>query len=325
MTPDYELVKIKNANMATLPLSSSTLTRPEDSTPTTITPIVSRNQLTTGLSFQNAQSHAHSSPMTITESNDDPQQTATNSTNSNWKAFWKERFPIIANACGICGLLLALVFGVSQWVGQNRGNAIAKESELVTLALSCSEEPIKYTSICRQFLAKYPDGPAISGRGNVSAANFLHHNLSEAQSTRKVLEYTAAFLANMEWFLHDHDSYFQSALEGRVTDDIGDIIQTEKVILGHMASLKTLMARQHAESFNRNLTTTSYITLPVVILVTALLVSWVVSALGTEFMLFYSLGLYICFINPVVGWILLGVEYVMKLLSYVSHNLLLGR
>lgn len=55
-------------------------------------------------------------------------------------SFWHKAFPRIANACGVIGLLLAVIFGVTQWLAQDRSIAIAKESELVTLALSCSDK-----------------------------------------------------------------------------------------------------------------------------------------------------------------------------------------
>ncbi|KAI1109216.1 hypothetical protein F5Y14DRAFT_41669 [Nemania sp. NC0429] len=55
-------------------------------------------------------------------------------------SFWRDVFPRIASTCGILGLLLATILGVSQWLAQNQSIAISKESELITLALSCSDE-----------------------------------------------------------------------------------------------------------------------------------------------------------------------------------------
>lgn len=54
--------------------------------------------------------------------------------------FWRDIFPRMANVCGLLGLLLAVIFGVTQWLAQDESIAIAKESELITLALSCSDE-----------------------------------------------------------------------------------------------------------------------------------------------------------------------------------------
>jgi hypothetical protein len=54
--------------------------------------------------------------------------------------FWSVTVPRIGNACGVLGLLLAVILGVSQWLAQDKSNAIAKESELVTLALSCVDK-----------------------------------------------------------------------------------------------------------------------------------------------------------------------------------------
>ncbi|KAI3335206.1 hypothetical protein F4824DRAFT_489692 [Ustulina deusta] len=93
---------------------------------------------------------------------DNAAQPAGNSDSSIRKTFWRDTFPKVINICGILGLLFALIFGITQWVAQDKSIAIAKESELVTLALSCSDEKIKYTSICQQFLDKYPNGPVIS-------------------------------------------------------------------------------------------------------------------------------------------------------------------
>ncbi|KAI1737964.1 hypothetical protein F4680DRAFT_195196 [Xylaria scruposa] len=58
----------------------------------------------------------------------------------NQKPFWRNASSRIANACGILGLLLAITFGATQWVAQDKSIAVARESELVTLALSCSDE-----------------------------------------------------------------------------------------------------------------------------------------------------------------------------------------
>ncbi len=71
---------------------------------------------------------------------DNAAQPAGNSDSSIRKTFWRDTFPKVINICGILGLLFALIFGITQWVAQDKSIAIAKESELVTLALSCSDE-----------------------------------------------------------------------------------------------------------------------------------------------------------------------------------------
>ncbi|KAI0098565.1 hypothetical protein GGR51DRAFT_430758 [Nemania sp. FL0031] len=85
----------------------------------------------------------------------------------NERESWTVKFGRVASICGILGFFLAVTFGAAQWVGQDRGNKIAKESELISLAFSCGDEKFNQTSICQQFLAKYPNGPQISPRGNI--------------------------------------------------------------------------------------------------------------------------------------------------------------
>ncbi|KAI1123355.1 hypothetical protein F5Y10DRAFT_286247 [Nemania abortiva] len=96
-----------------------------------------------------------------------PQQNAVDTSPAENKILRSAIFRGVASICGILGLLLAVIFGITQWLGQDKSNAIAKESELITLAFSCSDEKLNQTSICRQFLAKYPNGPPISPRGNI--------------------------------------------------------------------------------------------------------------------------------------------------------------
>jgi hypothetical protein len=67
-------------------------------------------------------------------------QNAVDTTLPNQPRFWSITFPRIANFCGVLGLFLAVIFGATQWAGQDKSNAIAKESELVSLAISCSDE-----------------------------------------------------------------------------------------------------------------------------------------------------------------------------------------
>ncbi|KAI0542278.1 hypothetical protein GGR58DRAFT_302554 [Xylaria digitata] len=58
----------------------------------------------------------------------------------NQGLFWRQTLPRIATTCGVLGLVLAVAFGVAQWLAQDKSIAIARESELVSLALSCSDE-----------------------------------------------------------------------------------------------------------------------------------------------------------------------------------------
>ncbi|KAI0543464.1 hypothetical protein F4679DRAFT_109971 [Xylaria curta] len=170
---------------------------------------------------------------------------------SDQKPFWRNASSRIANACGILGLLLAITFGVTQWVAQDKSIAIARESELVTLALSCSDEEIKNTSICQQFLEKYPDGPEISRRETASA-DYSHHNGSRAETVRVTIEDVAVRLAMMDRFFQKQNDRFQSALKtsdpGLSLAQMEDIIRSERIFLQNIASSKTAMTHQRADS-----------------------------------------------------------------------------
>ncbi|KAJ2997168.1 hypothetical protein NUW58_g741 [Xylaria curta] len=161
---------------------------------------------------------------------------AANTVPLNQGRLWSETLSRIANTCAMLALLLTVVFGATQWVAQDKSITIAKESELVSLALS--------------FLEKYPGGPEISRRGDIHKGILTPEDDNEAELVRITLGHTAAHLAMMDQFLRNQSTRFQSALK---TSDlqlpllqIEDIIDTEKAFLQDMALLKAKLARQQA-------------------------------------------------------------------------------
>ncbi|KAI0436988.1 hypothetical protein F4803DRAFT_556471 [Xylaria telfairii] len=230
---------------------------------------------------------------------------------SNQNSFWDKAFPRIANTCGVIGLLLAVIFGVTQWLAQDKSFSIAKESELVTLALSCSDKEIKNTAICQQFLEKYPDGPSISRRKAVSA-DVLHHQGSEGEeSVRVALEDVAVHLAMMDRFLQKQNSRFQLALE------TGDLplspAQIEHIVGGDkflqdIAILKTTLAGQQADNASPTHATTNFTSLVPVVATIVFLVLGVVLILKTDTGLLLFLGLLICIVDPMIRWVVLQVQ-----------------
>ncbi|KAI1362379.1 hypothetical protein F5Y08DRAFT_312272 [Xylaria arbuscula] len=116
-------------------------------------------------------------------------------------------FRKIVKICSILGIILALILGVAQWIAQDKSTTIAKESELVTLALSCSDEEIKNTSICQHFLDKYPDGPVISRRGNFPLGDYETMHFMQGD-----LHQIAVQLALMDQFLQRQNNHFLLAL-----------------------------------------------------------------------------------------------------------------
>ncbi|KAI1145989.1 hypothetical protein F4825DRAFT_442004 [Nemania diffusa] len=236
---------------------------------------------------------------------------------NNQTRFWNVTFPRIANLCGIVGLILVLIFGVTQWLGQDKGNAIAKESELVTLAFSCSDENLNRTSICQQFLDRYPNGPTISPRENSYSG--------EALTVRIALENTAVHLAMLDWFLQEQDRRFLSALQ---TGDpqlslaqIEHIIEAEKDFLQSIISLQTTLPRQDVWETYSIPTTTSFIPLLRTVLVTALLGACAAFILKTEYGLFLLLGLYVCMIYPFLSQMQLRVGRLINGLSFLLLGL----
>ncbi|KAI0967092.1 hypothetical protein F4678DRAFT_447414 [Xylaria arbuscula] len=260
----------------------------------------------TGLSIpltQISQSQASSTPESRgrTEDNGNATQPAGNSNSSGRKSFWNHTSPKIINACSVLGILLALIFGISAWVAQDKGIAIAKESELVTLALSCSDEKIKDTSICQQFLDKYPDGPAISRRENISFGSPHHQDPKVAQSMHMDLQYTAVYLVMMNQFLQEQNSRFQSALEHsdprQSLTQMGDIDEAAKAFLQNMTSVKTALTAQRVRDVSYTLTTASplLVVYPAWVLEIAIcvLLAWVcLYFVGMEFILILGLFIY---------------------------------
>ncbi|KAI0857343.1 hypothetical protein F4860DRAFT_517926 [Xylaria cubensis] len=175
---------------------------------------------------------------------------------SNQNPFWRNVSSRIANTCGILGLLLAITFGATQWIAQDKSIAIARESELVTLALSCSDEEIRNTSICQQFLEKYPDGPKISRR-EIASADYSHHNNSRAETVRITIEGIAVRLAILDRFFQNQNSLFQSALKirdpGLSLAHMEDIIRSEIIFLQNIASSETALAHQRADNVDPSL------------------------------------------------------------------------
>ncbi|KAI0480007.1 hypothetical protein F4859DRAFT_456424 [Xylaria cf. heliscus] len=242
---------------------------------------------------------------------------------SNQNSFWRKAFPRVANTCGIIGFLLAVIFGVTQWLAQDKSIAIAKESELITLALSCSDKEIKNTSICQQFLQRYPDGPRIS-RGEAVSADVLRRQGSKGEEpVRVALEDIAVHLAMMDRFLQKQNSRFQLALEtGDVPlspAQIEDIVRGEKFFLQNIATLKATLAGQEADNASPSPTTTSFTSLVPVVVTIVFLVVGVISILKTDTGLVLFLGLLVCVVDPMMHWVLLQVQrvgdWVFKLLT----------
>ncbi|KAI0424264.1 hypothetical protein F5Y09DRAFT_324888 [Xylaria sp. FL1042] len=202
---------------------------------------------------QITQSQPSQAPISLTsgretEETDNATQPAGNTNLSGRELFWNHTFPKIINTCSVLGVLLALILGISQWVAQDKSITLAKESELVTLALSCSDEKIKYTSICQQFLEKYPDGPAISRRGNISVDSSYYQDHEVLRSAYMDLQYTAVHLAMMNRFLQEQNSLFQSALgnsgPSQSLAQMGDIDEAGKAFLHNMTLIKTAFTMQ---------------------------------------------------------------------------------
>ncbi|KAI0404207.1 hypothetical protein F4802DRAFT_259310 [Xylaria palmicola] len=254
------------------------------------------------------------------------QQNVPDAVPSKQKVSWSEALGRVANTCAVLGLLLALTLGVTQWVAQDRSIAIARESELVTLALSCGEEDIKHTAICQQFLDKYPNGPAISRRESTSEGVNYHLDPKQTEAVHVTLECTAVHLTWMNRFLQSQNSRFQSAfntnnprLSVTQADEISD---AGKVLLQDIASLKTTLDPRQAGktgSAASNPTTTHIVPLPrtvistlfpdnFIIISTVLLVSLIVILLGNELGLFLLLGFYVCMVDPTACWVLLQLE-----------------
>ncbi|KAI1297574.1 hypothetical protein F5Y03DRAFT_278227 [Xylaria venustula] len=237
--------------------------------PIEATPQLEELVLSTGLSIpltQISQSQATQAPSSPesggrAEDNDNATQPARSSNSSCRKPSWIHTGPKIVNVCSVLGILLALIFGVSAWVAQDKGIAIAKESELVTLALSCSDEKIRDTSICQQFLSKYPDGPAISRRGNISLGSPYHQDSEVVRSMHMDLQYMAVYLVMMNRFLQEQNSRFQSALDNtdpnQYLTQMGDIDEAAKAFLQNMTSVKTALTAQRVEDVSYTFTAAS--------------------------------------------------------------------
>ncbi|KAI1427624.1 hypothetical protein F5Y12DRAFT_142707 [Xylaria sp. FL1777] len=221
-----------------------------------------------------------------------------NSNLSGRELFWNYTFPKIVNTFAILGVLLALILGISQWAAQDKSIALAKESELVTLALSCSDEKIKYTSICQQFLDKYPDGPAISRRGNISVSKSYYQEPEVIRSVQMDLQYTAVHLAMMNRFLQEQNSRFQSALDNsdpkQSLAQMGDIDEAGKAFLRNMTLIKTASTMQRVGGISDTFTTLSPPLVP----------SWVIFP-G------WVLVIGLCFF---LAWILLFFHFNMELI-----------
>ncbi|KAK5626771.1 hypothetical protein RRF57_002486 [Xylaria bambusicola] len=191
-----------------------------------------------------------------TEETGDATQPARSSASSGQPPFWRQTLHKVINICSVLGVLLGLIFGIYAWVAQDKSIAIAKESELVTLALSCTDEKIKDTAVCQQFLDKYPDGPEISRRGNISVGNFYHEELQISQSVHMDFQYTAVYLALMNQLLQEQNTRFQSALDN--TDpkqsraQVGDIDEVVRGFLQDMKLVKRNLTMQRVAGVSHN-------------------------------------------------------------------------
>ncbi|GAP83402.1 hypothetical protein SAMD00023353_0202430 [Rosellinia necatrix] len=221
--------------------------------------------------------------------------------------FWSTTLPKIANTCGVLGFLFAVVLGIAQWRGQDASNAIARQSELVTLALSCVDEEIKHTSVCQQFLARYPDGPTISRRGGNASADGPG---GPPQSIRMTLEDVAVRLAWTDQFLQAQNGRFRSALgtqdRQRFAAQMEDLLEAEEFFLKNIASLRIALARNQGEDAaspesppttnTDSLPTSSPDSLQLMTIATivAFVIAGVVVLSNTEFGLFLLLGFFVC-------------------------------
>ncbi|KAI0184825.1 hypothetical protein EV127DRAFT_443291 [Xylaria flabelliformis] len=115
---------------------------------------------------------------------------------------------------------------------------------------------MKNTSICQQFLEKYPDGPKISRR-EIASADYSHHNDSRAETVRITIEGIAVRLAILDRFFQNQNSLFQSALKisdpGLSLAHMEDIIRSEKIFLQNIASSETALAHQRADNVDPSL------------------------------------------------------------------------
>ncbi|KAI0521633.1 hypothetical protein F5B22DRAFT_595724, partial [Xylaria bambusicola] len=165
---------------------------------------------------------------------------------------WSQTLRKVVNICSVLGVILTLIIGIYAWVAQDKSIAIAKESELVTLALSCSDEKIKDTPICQQFLDKYPDGPTISRRGGISVGSFHHEDPEVWQSAHMDLQYTAVYLALMSQLLQEQSSRFHSALDNpdpkQSMAQMGDIHEAGKEFVQNMTLIKAALTAQRVEA-----------------------------------------------------------------------------
>ncbi|KAI0454937.1 hypothetical protein F5B21DRAFT_216700 [Xylaria acuta] len=300
--------------------------RPEESTPTPGSPITSENPDTHPLP-------SRATPFQVSESEivrawfDSLRRavSARRAVSSEQNSFWHKAFPRIANTCGVIGFLLAVIFGVTQWLAQDKSIAIAKESELVTLALSCSDKEIKNTSICQQFLEKYPDGPGISRREVVSADVFRHRDFKGVESVPITLEDIAVYLAMMDRFLQKQNSRFQSVLETSdvllLPAQIEDIVGSEKFFLQNSATLKTALTSQQADNASSSPATTSFTSLLPVVVTVVFLLAGVISILKTETGLVFLLGLLVCVVDPMMCRARLKLE---RLENWVFELLTVG-
>lgn len=234
--------------------------------------------------------------------------------------FWRDIFPRMANVCGLLGLLLAVIFGVTQWLAQDESIAIAKESELITLALSCSDEKTKSTSVCQQFFDKYPDGPTISRRGNISVDSFYCQDSNEAWSSHVTLEYLTAHLAMATRFVQEQNSRFQSVLNiinlPLSLTQIGSIIsRAGKAFSQNTTALMTAWARLQADNNVSYIPIADWlISRPIMSIVAAFLIASVGFLFTTEFGLFLLIGSYVCMADPMMCWVLFGVGKLATLL-----------
>ncbi|KAI1747799.1 hypothetical protein F4782DRAFT_398672 [Xylaria castorea] len=242
------------------PIAPEVLSQPEESTPIPESPITSENLDAHPLSSQIATSPGCGSSSWLERGRewlDSARRAVIVTVSSNQSPFWRAASSRIANTCAVLGLLLAVTFGVTQWVAQDKSIAIAKESELITLALSCSDEEIKNTTICQQFLEKYPNGPVISRR-EIASADYSHHNDSGIEPMHTTIENIAVHLAMMDRFFQKQSSRFHSALiagdPGLSLAHIEDIIESEKFFLQYIAASKTTLAHQRAGNADPSLT-----------------------------------------------------------------------
>ncbi|KAJ3558609.1 hypothetical protein NPX13_g9674 [Xylaria arbuscula] len=200
---------------------------------------------------QTSQRSSSPDPGRITGSISVTADPARNSDSPVRKISLQERFPVIfSRTCDVLGLLLVLIFGITQLVAQDKSIVISKESELVTLALSCSDEKVKYTSICQQFLDKFPDGPAISRRREDGLSGSpRYHDPRGAHSVHDDFEYLAVYLATMDQFVQKQNRRFQSALNE--SDLTRSLAQMKEIDEAREVFFQNLMLRKSAMTMPR--------------------------------------------------------------------------